>query len=310
VERAIPRERQSPFAEGEVRVAPRRLGRWRLLLSWSLEVGCGLLGGRRFYRARHLAPGRFLLRRERVEVPDLPAGLEGLRIAQLSDLHAGRFVREGDLAAVVDAVEAEAVDLVVLTGDYITHRAEDAFRLVGDLARLRPRLGSFAVFGNHDYRGRREAEIARRFAEAGVRFLRNEGARLERGGDCLYLSGVEDLEEGKRVDPRAARAGLEPGDVEVLLCHNPKGAELLAREGCVLVLSGHTHGGQIRLPLPRFLRHQIGPPHPGERLRHGPTTSIISRGLGVVALPLRFRAPTEVVLVTLERAAEGGSDGR
>lgn len=283
------------------RVAPRRKPRWVLGLFFLLEVACARLGGRQLYRRLHLAPGRFRLRREDVAVADLPPGLEGLRIAQLSDLHAGRFLGPGDLRAVVDATNAALPDLVVLTGDYISHHWSDAERVVADLARLRPRLGTFAVFGNHDYRDRAEGRIVERFACAGVRFLRNESARLDTGEGVLALVGVEDLEEAKCIDATRARAGLEPGDVELFLCHNPLGAERLARPGCVLVLSGHTHGHQVDLPLLR----RMGPPHPGDRrqLEHG--VSITSRGLGVVGLPLRLRSPAEVVLVTLRgRPAE------
>jgi hypothetical protein len=285
------------------RVAPRRKPRLWLALGYAVEVGCALCGGRRFYRARHLAPGRFELRHERVEVPHLPRALEGLRIAQLSDLHAGRFLGPGDLRAVVEAVNELEVDLVVLTGDYISHHWSDALRLAPDLARLRPRLGAFAVFGNHDYRDRAEGRIAECFAGVGVRVLRNECVRLECGGAHLALVGVEDLEEAKRLDPAAARAELRAGDVEVLLCHNPLGAERLARPGCALILSGHTHGVQIDLP---FLR-RIGPPHPGDRRRVGATTAITSRGLGVVGLPLRLGSRAEVVVIDLHGA--GGARG-
>jgi predicted MPP superfamily phosphohydrolase len=281
------------------RQAPRRARRWRLAFFDGVEKLLARLGGRRFYRHHFLRAGRFHERHEDVPVQNLPAGLDGLRIAHLSDLHAGAFLGPGDLGDVVQRVNQLEVDLVALTGDYITHHVSDAFQLSGDLSALRSRWGTFAVFGNHDYRERREGEIVGRLAECGVRFLRNEGLRLDTGDGVLYISGVEDLEEARRIDPRAARADLQAGDVEVLLCHHPAGARSLAREGCAVVLSGHTHGGQINLPgIP-----QLGPRHPGNRLQHGSTTCIVSRGLGVVAIPLRFRAPAELVIVTLSTSA-------
>lgn len=287
----------------DVRVAPRRFSRARLALFRAVERASCLLGGRAWYRARHLSPGRFVLRHERVSVAGLPDGLVGLRIAQLSDLHGGGFLGAGDLRAVVDAVNALRPDVVALTGDYITHAIEDAFPLVEDLGRLRARHGVWAVFGNHDYKARREGELVARLAAHGVRFLRNECARIEVDGGAagrawLALTGLEDLEEGKRVDPAAARAGLRPGDVEICLCHNPAGARWLARAGCAAILAGHTHGTQIDWPILRTL----GPKHPGVRLQLGPTTLLVSRGLGVVGLPLRVGAPAEVVVASLERA--------
>ncbi|MFT7487359.1 MAG: putative MPP superfamily phosphohydrolase, partial [Candidatus Paceibacteria bacterium] len=249
--------------------------------------------------ARFLAAGRFHERRETILVADLPAGLEGFTIAQLSDLHAGPFLGEGDLQHVVRRINELQVDLVALTGDYITHHVTDAFCLAPDLGALRSRHGTFAVFGNHDYRGRREQEIVDCFGAAGVRFLRNEGVRLDSKDGVLHLAGVEDLEEAKQIDPAAARASMRPGDVGVLLCHNPAGAAQLAREDCALMLSGHTHGGQLNHPL----IPKLGPRHPGNRVQHAETTCIVSRGLGVIAIPFRIQAPAELVLISLRRGS-------
>ena len=285
------------------RVAPRRHGDLRLAISDAVEYSCAVLGGRRLYRRLHLRRGRFEVREEVIEVEGLPPGLEGFRLAQLSDLHGGAFLGAGDLRDVVEAVNEEEPDACALTGDYICHRPADALPLAEDLGRLRSAHGTFAVFGNHDYRERREAEIAARYAEVGIRFLRNESVRLDSGAGVLALTGIEDLEEGKVVDPRAARAALEEGDVEVLLCHNPLGAGVLARPGCAAILSGHSHGIQVDLP---FLRG-FGPKHPGLRVELGPTTLIVSRGLGVVAVPFRHRSPAEVVFVRLVGRAGGGA---
>ncbi|MCB9916285.1 MAG: metallophosphoesterase [Planctomycetes bacterium] len=280
-----------------LRAPVRRYSDAFLAFALGVEVVCAALGGRRWYRARHLAPARLALRRERVVVPDLPDGLAGLRLAQLSDLHAGRYLGRGDLRAAVDAVNAFEPDVVALTGDFVSHHWSDALALVDDLARLAPRRACVAVFGNHDYRDRAEGRIAEAFAAAGVRVLRDECLRVDTGAGVLALVGLEDLEEAKRVDLDAARADVQPGDVEVVLCHHPAGGPRLARPGCALVLSGHTHGVQVDLP---FLR-RFGPAHPGLRLTHGATTQLVSRGVGVVGLPLRVGAPAEVVLVELAR---------
>jgi len=262
------------------------------------------MGGRWFYRARFLRSGRFHVRAETISVPGLPPGLEGLRIAHLSDLHGGHFMRAGDLRDVVEEINRREVDLCVLTGDFISHHWRDALPLAADLGRISSRFGTLAVFGNHDYRERQEARIAESFEAGGVRFLRNECARFDTGAGILAVTGLEDLEEGKRIDPAAARAQMRAGDIELMLCHNPHGAAALARPECVAILSGHTHGTQLNLP---YLR-RFGPPHPGERLQCGTTAVIVNRGLGVVAVPLRFRSPAEVVLVTLHRGDPGEAE--
>ena len=171
--------------------------------------------------------------------------------------------------------------------------------IAADLGRLRARHGVLAVFGNHDYKGRREGQIAAELASQGVDVLRNEARRCDTGAGVLAVVGLEDVEESKGVDLAGARADLQSGDVELVLCHNPLAAPLLAREGCAAVLSGHSHGTQVDLPVLRT----SGPPHPGTRLRLGPTTLIVSRGLGVVVVPVRVAAPSEIVVVRLEALA-------
>ena len=279
----------------DVRVVPRRFSRARLALFRTVERCSAALGGRAWYRAQYLRAGRFVVREERIVVPHLPPDLDGYTIAQLSDLHAGRFLGAGDLQAVIEAVHACQPQAIALTGDYITHRIEEAFELVHDLGQLQARDGVYAVFGNHDYKERRERELIERLAVHGVRFLRNDAARIAVGQATIAFTGLEDLEEGKIVDVEAARRTLLPTDIEVCLCHNPAGARRLARAGCAVILSGHTHGTQVDLP---FLR-RLGPKHPGVRVQLGPTVLVVSRGLGVVGIPWRVGAPSEVVVTRL-----------
>jgi uncharacterized protein len=282
----------------DMRVEPRRFGALRLGLFRAVEGGCRVLGGRAFYRRWFLAPGRLGVREEELHLPGLPPDLDGLVLAHLSDIHAGPFLGQGDLAAVVEQLESRRPDLVAITGDLCVHAVDEAFGVIDELTRWSAPLGTFVVFGNHDYKHRREPELVERLQARGARVLRNEGVRLTVGNATLAVTGLEDLEEGKVVDPNAARAGLEPGDVEVMLCHNPRGAPALARPGCALILAGHSHGGQVNLPGLR----RLGPAHPGVRVDLGPTTLIVSRGLGALGLPLRFKARAEVVFVTLRAA--------
>lgn len=280
-----------------LRVAARRHSLLRRALVRACEAFSVALGGRALYRARHLRPPGLRVRRERVAHPDLPRALHGFRVVQLSDIHAGPFVRQGDLSAVVELANSLAPDLAVITGDLITHTTEEAELVRGDLARLRAKHGILGVFGNHDYRGRREGELAARWAASGMRFLRNEGVRIEVEGGALCVVGVEDLEEARTLDLQAARACVRPGDFELALCHNPQGAPAFVRERSLAVLCGHTHGSQVDLPLLR----RAGPAHPGARLELGSLRVIVSRGLGSIGLPLRIGAPTELVVLEFER---------
>ena len=262
------------------------------------EVGARMVGAPALYRRRHLARQRLLVRRETLAVAHLPRGLDGFRVVHWSDLHAGPFIGRGDLAQVVDATLALEADLIAVTGDFITHDWTDALKLADDLGRLRAKHGVFAVFGNHDYRGRREGEIARVLGASGIEFLRNANRRIEVDGGALAIVGVEDLEEAKVLDLATARAGVREEDFELVLCHNPQGAPFFSRERCVAVLSGHTHGHQLDAPMLR----RAGPPHPGTRVCFGATTLIVNRGLGAIGVPLRFHAPAEIVVIELRRS--------
>jgi len=289
----------APSKTTQLQRPPRRFSRARLGLSKVVEGTARWLGGRASYRRRHLARGRFLVREEVLAIPGLPAGLDGFTTVHWSDLHAGPFLREGDLAEVVAATAELQPDLVALTGDLITHSWEEALLLADDLGSLRATYGVLGVFGNHDYKGRREGDIAAALEARGVRFLRNRAERLDTGDGVLAVVGLEDVEEGRGADLEHARSQLQPDDVELVLCHNPLSAPQLVRAGCAAVLSGHSHGTQIDLP---YLR-RCGPAHPGTRLCLGPTTLIVSRGLGVVALPVRIGAPSEIVVLRLEARA-------
>ena len=242
---------------------PRRHSKWRLAAFSACRRLTQGLGGRAFYRWNSLRPGKLVLREEVLCVP-----------------------RPG---------------IVVVTGDFITDTHTDALPVIPDLGLFKARYGGWAVFGNHDYRNHKHDVLEEHLARVGIRCLQDAGERV---GDLpLWISGLNDLEESANPDPTRAREHMDPGDVEIMLCHNPLGARQLARPGCIAVLSGHSHGGQIDLPWLRTL----GPTHPGLSMSLGPTTLIVSRGLGVVGVPLRMAAPAEMVWIELRRghAQEG-----
>ncbi len=284
----------------ELKRAPRRYSGLRLQAFKGIEWVSAALGGRAFYRATQLSARRLRVRRIDLPARGAAAGFEGLRLCQLTDFHAGPFLGRGDLKPLVAKVNALKPDLVLLTGDFITRCAEEAFELADDLALLKPRLGCFAVFGNHDYRERREGEIEERLlAAANVRFLRNSGARVEwRSGRMLHLTGVEDVEEGKVCDLEAARAELRDGDLELSLVHNPLGAPAMVGPQTLAVFSGHTHGHQVNLPWVR----RLGPDHPGAVREHDGAYLICSCGIGALGIPLRIRARAEVLFVAVGAA--------
>lgn len=238
---------------------------------------------------------------ERVQIPlkNLPAALRGLTIVYLSDFHLHPFTEiEGLRRAVLLATQLQP-DLIVLGGDYVTHEAEAIFELAPVLASLNARYGVFATIGNHDI-WTNVRVVKRGLTGVGLPILVNEGLVLDVGGAPLYLAGLDDAWSG-RPDLPAAMANWPAGAPVILLAHEPDPADFYAKDNRVsLQLSGHSHGGQIRLPG----RGAFVLPHLAEKYDMGlyrvnDTWLYTSRGLGNVAEPLRLNCAPEVTEFTL-----------
>jgi predicted MPP superfamily phosphohydrolase len=270
--------------------------------------------GRNWARLRYalsVEPTWLELTHTAVPVRGLPGPFAGLRIVQLSDLHAGPHVTRAYLGEAVALAQRADPDLVALTGDFVHagHRHVEAVATV--VGRLRAPLGVFAVLGNHDFSVRNALGVRRyrrlhqTVADAltgnGVRVLRNESVFLCRGGAEMHLAGVEDLWSGA-CDLDQALAGVSDDLPRILLAHNPQTVERLAGRRCDLMLSGHTHGGQIDLP--RWGRVVLG--RKARQLaaglyERGDTRVYVHRGVGF-GLPVRFRVRPEVAVLTLHPA--------
>ncbi len=238
-----------------------------------------------------------------VHVPDLPDALVGLAIGHLSDLHCGPYTGPEQVRAAVQAVNSLAPDLVAVTGDYVLGSAGYARACAAELAALRAPFGVFAVAGNHDH-WTDIATVRSEMEAAGLAWLSNSAVRLAVRGTYLWLAGLDDATERKD-DLDAALAGI-PGDEPVLLLvHEPDLADQVARapRRIVLQLSGHSHGGQVNLPvLGRPVLPWLAQKYPaglytvaGSRLQ-----VYTSRGVGVIAPPLRLNCRPEVALLRLQ----------
>lgn len=233
-----------------------------------------------------------------VTLPRLPARLEGLRVAQLSDLHISSYTTAGDIERAAALAMRQSPDVIVLTGDFIWREVwQYAEELVEPLRTLRAPLGVYAVLGNHDHW--EDAALATRvLAEAGVTLLLNQAVRLDAGAP-LWLAGLDDVWERKH-DMAAALAGAPDDECKLLLVHEPDYADEAARYPVDLQLSGHSHGGQINLPgYGRPVLPYLGRKYPAGLYQVGPLALYTNRGIGVIAPPVRFNCPPEVTLLTL-----------
>lgn len=240
-----------------------------------------------------------------VPLPGLPEPFEGLRILLATDVHTGPFLSRPGVDDLVSKLAAIECDLVVFGGDLASGRVEDFAPCADLFRRFRAPLGAFAVLGNHEYLTGDPEGMRREIAAAGLELLANRSVALERGGAVLYLAGVDDLLLGS-ADLDAALRGIPRGAPAILVSHNPDVFFEAAGRGVPLVLSGHTHGGQIRIPgLPVIVRMSRFRLDEG-RYRQGDSELVVSRGLGAIGLPLRIACPPEAVLLTLRAPRPGG----
>lgn len=252
---------------------------------------------------------------ERVTVPlaPLPPALHGFTIAQLSDLHSGPTVPQNDIAQAVELALRQEADLVVLTGDFVYRSASYSASCAQELASLQARCGVYAVLGNHDIWTDAD-HVAGSLAEAGIVVLRDERQALEAGNTRIWLLGIEDtgytggffsdfrVMWQKAGDSLAALLeGIPPDEPRLLLVHNPDFTEMLPEGRIDLALCGHTHGGQVRLPLAGapLVPSCFGRKYAGG-LVQGPSTLVyVNRGVGLISPPVRFNCRPEVTLLTL-----------
>lgn len=253
-----------------------------------------------------------------IRLSTLPPSLDGLTILQLSDLHLGPHVRAEDVRRAIELANRSSPDLIVLTGDFVSRSARYSVPCARELAALQSRYGIYAVLGNHDLWTNAD-EVAANLRAVGIVVLRDEVHAVQIEGARLWLVGIEDtgftamagdscaefhLQWAEKAGI-AARLLKDIPDEEprLLLVHNPDFNELLAGERIDLALSGHTHGGQVRLPFvgPLLVPSCCGKKYAGG-LAQGPASPVyVSRGVGVVAPPMRFGCRPEITVLRLRR---------
>ena len=277
--------------------------------------GGALIGGRvvagtvaallaMFLLAGYIGSRRLVVRNVTAEIAGLPAGLDGTRIVQLSDLHIGPHLPAARFERIVSTVQSLEPDLIAITGDLVDDHAEDTDRYADAVGMLDAPLGVYVIAGNHDvYAGWNN--VARRLRErVGSHVLVNQSRTVTRGGAMLAVAGTGDPAAGNDaanggVDIAATLAQVPAGVPVLALAHNPALWPALAGRGVALTLSGHTHGGQVRIPgrpvLVRMSRYRLDE----GRFEHDGAHIVVSRGLGVSGIPLRVACAPEALLVTL-----------
>jgi predicted MPP superfamily phosphohydrolase len=265
-----------------------------------LLTGCAALALWAFV----IEPDRIVVREETIVIQGWPPAFDRLRIVLVSDLHVGSpHITLEKLRRVVETINQQQPDLILIAGDFVIQDVlggefVEPEPIAAELKNLRARDGVFAVLGNHDwwYDGER---IMRALNNGGIRVLENDVARVERDGNSIWIAGLADLWTRKPLITTTLGKIPEPATV-IALTHNPDiFPNIPAR--VPLTLAGHTHGGQVNLPL---LGRRVVPSEFGERYAIGHISEnghhlYVTPGIGTSIIPVRFRVPPEITVLTI-----------
>lgn len=248
-----------------------------------------------------IEPAYLSVTRRDVTCPQLPAGLDGLKVALLSDFHF-RPDQDSDLMdKVVEQVKTEKPDLVLLGGDYISGDPRVVPPLLKKLEKLQASQGVFAVMGNHDGWAGSRSVVRRQFEKAGISFMINQHSLLNIRGEALAVAGTDFVWLGKP-DP-VATLGKIPGKVPVIaLVHEPDYFDtMISQREVILQVSGHSHGGQCQVPIigyaPKTVRY--GKKYVEGHFASGGSNLFVTRGVGTTGPRVRFACPPELAMLNL-----------
>ena len=270
-----------------------------------LRLSAASLGGLALY-AGEVSRHELSLEQHTIHLERLPDGFRGLRIVQVSDFHYDEYTEPYFVREVVRRVNGLRADVVVLTGDFVSYgplpfsfartHARQCAALLSEIAcPLR-----YGILGNHD-EVVGAAYVTGPMREHGIQMLVNEWTVLERGGERVWLAGLGSAcTDNSKPERGIPKASVTRNDAVIVLAHEPDILPEIAGYGVDLMLSGHTHGGQVRLPfLPPLQLPNLGKNYVEGLFRHGRTQLYVNRGLGTVGVPFRLDCPPEITVLTL-----------
>lgn len=257
--------------------------------------------------SRLIEPYSYWISETDIFIRDLPGRFEGFRITQLTDIHHSRILGIDEVRRVVALAQQTKPDMFVLTGDYSTSYRRYIEPCAEALSGLSAPEGVWAVLGNHDHYT--DPELTTRALQRNrIAVLNNAHTTLQRGPDSIQLSGIDDW-TWNAVDWMRAFSGLKPNAPTILLSHQPTVLDLEQTRNVALILSGHTHGGQLKFPWlgapARFATKDLK--YARGLFRSGGTQLYVSNGTGVIGLPVRFGVRPEITVLRL-RNGDSGSD--
>jgi hypothetical protein len=242
-----------------------------------------------------------------IRIPGLPPELSGFSIVLMSDIHSSLYMTRREMAEFVSLANGMRGDLVVVTGDFVNNQVDQAYPFAEAFSELKAPHGVYGVMGNHDFYTEDPDRVARVIDDCGVKLLRNDRVIVEKDGARFSLIGVDDVGRNERGTIKLREAAGPSGDptTKVLLCHRPYYLAQAAAENIDLVLSGHTHGGQVVFGSfggITFAPAALASPYVWGKYSLGKTQMYVSRGIGTVGVPVRFNCPPEITRILLTPA--------
>ena len=249
-----------------------------------------------------------------IELPNIPPAFKGLKITLASDIHSSPYMSLEDMQDIAKLINALNSDVILLPGDFVTSHKNELPPIVEALRVLKAPMGVYATTGNHEFYVDADL-VSEGITDCGIKMLRNENVVLEKEGQKLYLLGLDDINdndvllynEGKSAEHiEALFNGVPENAATILMCHKPYRFDDFAKTNTGLMLSGHTHGGQIvfgkigdRVLSLSSIASKYVAGHYEIATATKRTQMYVSRGLGTVALPMRFNCPPEITQITL-----------
>jgi uncharacterized protein len=253
----------------------------------------------------YLERGSFECTEREFTLAGLAPGMNGFTIALVTDIHSSVYMTRDDMELVVQEINALHCDVIMVGGDFVNGQVDEVYPFAEAFGRLTAPFGVYGVTGNHDYYTRDVTTVVKEVEQCGIHVLRNEEEILTRNGASFHLFGIDDASDsvtaGSRLDPMLVAS--QDGIPRILLCHRPYFFPAASTRKIDLMLSGHTHGGQVVLG--RFGDVVLTPaalasPYVSGAYRRGNSQMYVSRGVGTVGLPVRINCRPEITRITLK----------